>query len=344
MPDESLNSQRKLDHIRLSLDESVQFKDVSTGFAAYHFIHEALPEIDLAEVDPSLVLFGRRLRAPLLVTSMTGGVEEARVINHNLALACQRLGLGMGVGSQRAGIERPDLAPTYQVRDVAPDILLFANLGAVQLNYGYGLRECRQAVDMIGADALILHLNPLQEAIQPEGNTNFAHLLDRIGEICAGLHVPVIVKEVSWGISETTARRLAAVGVKGLGVAGAGGTSWSEVERRRWKTPDMDDVASAFANWGIPTAESIRMARRGAPDLPIIASGGIRSGVDVAKAIALGATAAAIGQPLLRPALESADAVTLALTRRLTELRIAMFCVGARTFTDLQRAPIQRGW
>jgi len=219
---------------------------------------------------------------------------------------------------------------------VAPDILLFANLGAVQLNYGYGVRECARAVEMVGADALVLHLNPLQEALQPEGNTDFSGLSDRIAEVCQKLQVPVMVKEVGWGISESTARRLKDLGVAGIDVAGAGGTSWGEVERHRTQTPLRDCLAETFSSWGIPTADSIQMARRGAGDIPLVASGGIRTGLDAAKAIALGADACGIAAPLLRAAHVSGDEVTRVLSRVIEELKLAMFCTGSPDLTSLK--------
>ncbi len=333
---------RKKEHLDIALNHDVAFKQVSTGMEEYQFVHQALPEIDLAEVDTSTLLFGRRLAAPLVVSSMVGGTAEAGRINRNLAAAAQTLGLAMGVGSQRCAIEDPKWASTYQVRDIAPGVLLFANLGAVQLNYGYGIAECRRAVEMIDADALVLHLNPLQEALQPEGNTAFGGLLSRIAEVCRALPVPVIVKEVGCGISEETARRLAEAGVAGVDVAGAGGTSFSEVEKLRSKSEAARAAAAAFAGWGIPTAESLRMARRAAQGLTLIASGGIRSGVDVAKSIALGAHAAGIGTPLLKAANVSRDEVVAVLERVITELRTAMFCVGAANIAELRDSPYLR--
>ena len=221
--------QRKADHIKINLEKDVR-SALTTGLENYHFVHEALPELDLEEVDTSLRLFGKTLAAPILISSMTGGTADAETINLRLAEAAQEMKIAMGVGSQRAAIENPEQAKTFQVRRVAPDILLFANLGAVQLNYGYGIDQCRKAVDMIGADALILHSNPLQEAVQDAGDTNFAGLAQKIEEICRKLEVPVIAKEVGWGISERTARLLGDCGVAAIDVAGAGGTSWSQVE------------------------------------------------------------------------------------------------------------------
>ena len=334
------NSKRKEEHLRISLQQDVQFDKVTTGLEDCYFVHQALPEVNIADIDLSLTLFGKRLQAPLIISPMVGGIESARRINRNLAQAAQAMGLAMGVGSQRTAIEDPGAAYTYQVRDVAPDILLFANLGAVQLNYGYGVATCRQAIEMIEADALILHLNPLQEALQHDGNTDFTGLLRKIEQVCHELEVPVIVKEVGWGISERVARRLAEAGVAGIDVAGAGGTSWSEVERRRAPEESRERIAAAFASWGIPTAESIKMARCGAPKTKLIASGGIRTGLDVAKAIALGADVAGIAIPLLKAADSSADAVTAAMQEVVEELRISMFCLGAASLKELKNSPL----
>jgi isopentenyl-diphosphate Delta-isomerase len=238
-------------------------------------LHQAAPELDLDAVDTGLTLFGKQLQRPLLISSMTGGTEKARAINRVLAEAAQETGMAMGLGSQRAAIEDPSLADTYRVRDVAPDILLFANLGAVQLNYGYGVEQCQQAVDMIEADALILHLNALQEAVQPEGDGNFAGLLRQIETVCRQLPVPVIAKEVGWGFSGQAARQLVEAGVAAIDVAGAGGTSWSQVEMHRAPTARLARVAGAFIDWGIPTAVSIQLVRHAAhscPSLPVAAS------------------------------------------------------------------------
>ncbi|MBI2845409.1 MAG: type 2 isopentenyl-diphosphate Delta-isomerase [Chloroflexi bacterium] len=333
---------RKQDHIRIALEEEVEPRGVTTGLENYDFIHQALPELDLGQIDPSTTLLGKRLAAPLLVSSMTGGVELARTINHNLAEAAQSLGLGMGVGSMRAALENPQVASTFQVREVAADILLFANLGAVQLNYGYGVEECRRAVELISADALILHLNPLQEAVQPGGNTNFSGLVKKIEEVCRALEVPVVVKEVGWGISQEVAKELAAAGVAAIDVAGAGGTSWSEVEKHRAATEKDRNIASAFVGWGIPTADSLLMARKGAPNTPLIASGGMRDGIEVAKTIALGASAAALASPFLRPATESAEAVVEKMKEIVQELRIAMFAIRAPNLQALRDTPFLR--
>ncbi len=335
-----MHSQRKSDHLRICLEEEVSFKRLATGLENYRLVHQALPEMSLAEVDLSLTLLGKTWRAPLLISAMTGGTEAAARLNRHLAQAAQSLGLAMSMGSQRAAVDEERLAFTYQVRDVAPDILLLANLGAVQLNYGYGLSECQRAVDMIQADGLILHLNPLQECLQDNGDTNFSELLPKIKDLCQKLPVPVIVKEVGWGISETVARRLVEVGVQAIDVAGAGGTSWSEVEKHRAPTERLRHIAESFASWGIPTAQSIRLVRQGAPKVTVIASGGIRTGVEAAKAIALGADAVGMATPLLKLAALSAQAVVEHLTGVGQELRIAMFCSGARNLQELKDTPV----
>jgi len=335
-----VHRKRKADHIRINLEEDVRFDKITSGFERYRFVHCALPGFSLEDVDTSTTLLDKRLAAPLLISSMTGGTPAASAINQRLAEAAQAAGVGMGLGSQRAAIEDPALADTYRVRHVAPDILLMANLGAVQLNYGYGPDECRRAVEMIEADALILHLNPLQEALQPEGETRFAGLLSKIEAVCRVLEVPVIAKEVGWGFSEQVARQLVDAGVAAIDIAGSGGSSWSKVEMHRAITGHQRRVAAAFADWGIPTAESLLMVRQGAPGLPVIASGGIRDGIQMAKAIALGAAACGIAGPFLRAASESTAAVAGLIAVIVAQLRIAMFAAGAADIQALQRTPV----
>jgi isopentenyl-diphosphate delta-isomerase len=329
---------RKAEHIRLALDQRMQLGGKSF-FDDYRFEHEALPEIDIAEVDTSVEFLGRRLEAPLLISSMTGGTEMAGKINRNLAEGAERTGVAVGVGSQRKALEDPEKADTFRVREVAPTALLLANLGAVQLNYGMGARECRQAVDMIGADALILHLNPLQEAIQPEGQCDFSGLLPKIGEVVREVGVPVVVKEIGCGISETTARALAGQGVEIIDTAGVGGTSWARIEAERARDLEIGEL---FAGWGLPTPESIRQVRR-VEGLTVIASGGIRNGLDAAKAIALGADLAGLAYPFLAPAMESAEQVADKVRRTVRELKICMFCLGVKTISELQRVKLVKG-
>jgi isopentenyl-diphosphate delta-isomerase len=332
-------SSRKSDHIRINLEEDVN-SSLTTGLEGYNFIHEALPDINLEDVNLCVEVFRKRLEAPILISSMTGGTKEATKINLNLAAAAQKTGIAMGIGSQRAAIEDPELIESFQVRKVAPDILLFANLGAIQLNYGYSLGECQRAVEMIEADALILHLNPLQEAVQPEGNTRFAKLLEKIEEICKNLPVPVIAKEVGWGFSGQTAKKLSAAGVTAIDIAGAGGTSWTQVEMHRAKTEDRAKLASAFFDWGIPTAESIAQVKEAAPELIIFGSGGLRTGIDIAKCIALGASLGGIASPLLKAANNSAEMTIQKIQEISNEIRVCMFAAGIEDHEQLQKAPL----
>jgi isopentenyl-diphosphate Delta-isomerase len=334
--DIKINETRKTEHLEIALNDPVQFRDISTGFENYYFLHQALPAVNLLEIDLSTVLFGKRLLAPILVSSMVGGISQTSVINLNLAKAAQKLGLAMGVGSQRVLKDSPGLVKTFYIRDVAPDILLFANLGAVQLNYGFGVKECLSVVKSIEADGLILHLNPLQEALQTEGNTNFYGLLEKIKQLCQEMPVPVIVKEVGNGISEATARKLVQTGVAAIDVAGSGGTCWSEIERRRLKNHLGRRIAANFSSWGIPTAESLAMTRKAAPLIPVIASGGIRTGIDIAKAIALGADACGIGLPLLKQAINSTEEAQVILKEVIEVLRVTMFCAGSGNINQLK--------
>ncbi|GAB4486154.1 MAG: type 2 isopentenyl-diphosphate Delta-isomerase [Anaerolineales bacterium] len=327
-------TERKDDHIKINLERNVR-SALTTGLENVYFIHEALPELDLDEVDTRLSLFGKQLQAPILVSSMTGGTKDAGSINMRLAEAAQECGLAMGVGSQRAAIEHPEQADSFRVRKVAPDILLFANLGAVQLNYGYGLEQCQRAVEMIEADALYLHLNPLQEAVQHGGDVNWKGLAKKIEQVCKKLDVPVIAKEVGWGISERTAKILAECGVAAIDVAGAGGTSWSQVEMYRAPDEFLRNLAATFVGWGIPTAESIGLVRKAAPNMTIFASGGLKDGLEIAKCLALGASLGGMaGQFLKAAAISTENAVAMMkLTRR--QLQVTMFCAGAGTLNEL---------
>jgi isopentenyl-diphosphate delta-isomerase len=328
---------RKAEHIRLALDERMQLG--RSFFDDYRFEHAALPEIDFDEIDTSVEFLGRRLAAPLLISCMTGGTEAAGRINRHLAAAAERTGVAVGVGSQRKALEDPVKADTFRVREVAPSVPLLANLGAVQLNYGMGVRECRRAVDMIGADALALHLNPLQEAIQPEGQCNFSGLLPKIGEVVRQLGVPVVVKEVGAGIAEATARALAGQGVRIVDTAGVGGTSWARIEAQR--AGDLE-IGEIFAGWGLSTPESIQQVRR-VEGLTVIASGGIRNGLDAAKAIALGADLVGMAYRFLAPATESPERVADKVLRTVREIKICMFCLGVKSLAELQRTKLLKG-
>jgi len=333
--------QRKKQHLELCLDTESVTSSLGTGLDRYRFVHNALPELDLDEIDVGTTFLGKKLKAPILISSMTGGFDLARKVNRNLAAAAQELGIAMGVGSQRVAIEQPSAATSFEVRDLAPDIFLLGNLGAVQLNYGYGIEQCRRAVAMIGADALILHLNVLQEAVQPEGNRNFKGLEEKIAALCRDLEVPVVVKEVGNGISVEVARRLQRAGVRAIDVAGRGGTSWSAVEARR-AAQHGKPADRTFTDWGIPTEEALVSVRQALPEMPLIASGGIRTGVDFAKAIALGADLAAFGQPLLAAALESSAKVVEFIAGTIHELKVSMLCVGAANLQALRNARLVR--
>ena len=334
MPKVAPIAARKDDHIRINLEEDVR-SDLKTGLEKYQFIHQALPEINLSGVETTLRLFGKELLAPILISSMTGGTTEAGVINLRLAEAAQQLGVAMGLGSQRAALEHPELAGTFQVRRVAPDILLFANLGAIQLNYGCGLDECRRIVDMVQADALYLHLNPLQEALQAGGDTNFAGLGRKIEAIAGHLEVPVIVKEVGWGISEQAARLLSESGVSAIDVAGAGGTSWSQVEMHRAPDEMTRELAATFVGWGIPTVDSILNVKKVAPRMPVFASGGIRDGLDIAKCMALGATLGGMAGNFLKAAAVSTEKAVERIRLTQEQIRVSMFASGSLTLSDL---------
>lgn len=327
---------RKADHIRICLDERVEGRGVTNGLEGYRFKHSALPELDFADVALDTSFMGRRLMTPLLISSMTGGSPATGEINRTLAAAAEARGWAIGLGSARSALEREELAQTFEVRSVAPTALLFANLGAVQLNYGMGVDHCRRAVELAEADMLVLHLNALQEAFQPEGNTNFSGLLRRIEDVCRKLDVPVGVKEVGWGIDGNTARRLANAGVAFIDIAGAGGTSWSQVEKFRNGDPVRRDAAEAFADWGNPTADCIKEVRALYENRPLIASGGLRTGVDAAKCIALGADMAGFGRSLLRDATHSVDALADRLAQTELELRTAMFGIGAGRIAALK--------
>lgn len=334
-------SARKQHHIDINLSEDVT-ASITNGFEKYRLIHCALPEINLSQIDISTDLFNHQLDNPLLISSMTGGTERAGTINLRLAKIAQEFKIAMGVGSQRIGIQNKSAMASFNVRKYAPDILLFANLGAVQLNYSYTLADCQRAVEAIDADALFLHLNPLQEALMTGGDTNFYGLLTKIEGICRDLSVPVIVKEVGGGISAEVAEKLFNVGISAIDVAGAGGTSWSEVERHRTKDPVLKDTAFAFRGWGIPTAESLLSIKREFPASTIFASGGMRTGIDVVKALAMGAALGGMASPFLKAATISEKELWKFTQVIIQQIRIAMFCVGAKTLKELGTNKIEK--
>ncbi|MGY6528711.1 MAG: type 2 isopentenyl-diphosphate Delta-isomerase [Cyanobacterium sp.] len=326
---------RKDDHIRICLDEKVQCDNISNGLEKYHFNHVCLPELDYQEIDISSQFLGKTIDSPLLISSMTGGTANAELINKRLAQTAQKYNLAMGIGSGRVIIEKPEVASTFKVRSHAPDILLFANIGAVQLNYGYGYRECLELVKILEADALILHINPLQECIQPQGDTNFKDLLNKIANLCENLPIPVIAKEVGNGISVDMAETLINVGVKSIDVAGAGGTSWAMVESERADNPLQRQLGKTFANWGIPTADCVKDITQKYPDIPLIASGGIRNGLEVAKLIALGADLVGLAYPFLKSAMESTESLDFLVNLLNAEIKTTLFCTGNKNLSDL---------
>ncbi|MHC1784949.1 MAG: type 2 isopentenyl-diphosphate Delta-isomerase [Anaerolineaceae bacterium] len=338
--DDSINTpSRKTDHIRINLEKDVS-SDLTTGLEKIKFIHQALPELDLEKVDLTQTLFGKPLAAPILISSMTGGTKEAGRINQILAQAAQAEGIALGLGSQRAGLENPEVLSSFQVRKMAPDILLLANLGAVQLNYTCTIDDCRRAVEEVGADGLFLHLNALQEAVQPEGETRFHGLLKKIEEVCRRLSVPVIAKEVGWGISKKTASMLASAGVSAIDAAGAGGTSWSQVEMHRIQDEIQAQIAGAFRDWGIPTVESIRNIKNAVPGMTVFASGGLRNGVDIAKCIAIGADLGGMATPFLKTAAVSTEETIRLIRAYKREIQICLFATGSAKLTDLRKAAI----
>ncbi|MCS7096563.1 MAG: type 2 isopentenyl-diphosphate Delta-isomerase [Candidatus Bathyarchaeota archaeon] len=334
---------RKSDHIRIATTHDIQAKNVTTGFEDIHLIHRALPEVSREEIELSTSVFGHKFSAPIIVNAITGGTPEAEDINATIATAVERLGLGMGVGSQRAALEDKNLERTFSVvRKKAPTAFLIANIGGIQLARGYTVNDAKKAIDMIDADALAIHLNPLQEAVQPEGETNFKGVLDKIGEIAGQIDKPVIVKETGAGISAEEAERLEEAGVKGIDVSGAGGTSFAAVEHFRAeeaKNKNQRKLGEVFWDWGIPTAISlIEVAQT--VKIPVIASGGIRTGIEAAKALALGASLVGLAQPILKAAVKGVDETEATITLLAEELRNTMFLVGAGNMQQIRLAPV----
>lgn len=346
--------ERKLRHLDVCLTYPVEFQSVSTGLERIRWPYRALPEVNLDDVDLSTTFLGKRLSAPLLIGAMTGGAERAAQINRTLALAAQQTGIGLMLGSQRVMLERPDAVPSFQVREVAPDILLIGNLGIGQFmpspnkpspnnsphgpgqeagyGAGYGAAEVNRAAQLVGADALAIHLNPLQEAMQAGGDTTYRGAVARLAEVLPGCQVPVLVKEVGHGISGEVAHRLARLPLAALDVAGAGGTSWARVEAfvhdGLVRFPDLCEL-------GVPTAQALSECGAAAPHLPLIASGGIRTGLDIARALSLGASVAALARPFLPLALQGVEAVVAHIEALKWELRVALFVAGYASAASL---------
>lgn len=330
---ESTN-RRKIEHIDI-LSRDPETDRASAGFDRIRLKHRALPELDLDEVDPSVTFLGKKLSFPLLISSMTGGDHDLiRTVNRNLATAAEHCGVAMAVGSQRVMFTHPEARDSFALREVAPTALLFGNLGAVQLNKGFGAAECREAVEVLGADGLYLHLNPLQEAVQPEGDTFFRGVADRIGEMVRQLDTPVLVKEIGSGISPVDAMLLVSRGVRFLDVAGSGGTSWSRIEAHRGSS---DELGMLFQDWGIPTPLALQELQPFTEQgVTLIASGGIRTALDLVKSVVLGASLAGMAKPFLAPAMESADAVVREIESLRRAFMTAMFLLGVPTLRELR--------
>lgn len=330
--------QRKRDGIEIPLRSNVQARTVSTYLEYVKLVHNALPELDYDEVDPSTKFLGHKFSAPIIIDSMTGGADEATIINGRLGELAEKCGFGMGLGSQRAGLKSEELAATYSVaRKNAPNAFLIANIGGAQLAKGLTIDEARKIVKMVRANALVVHLNPLQELVQPEGEPKYKGVLSKISDLAHIMDVPVIVKEVGAGISKEVAARLEMAGVSAINVAGAGGTSWAGVEKLRAEGVNDSlkiNLGEMFWDWGIPTATSLIEVRR-VVKLPLIASGGLRNGLDAAKCVTLGASMAAMAYPFLRAAAESRDSLFTFADRLMAELKSTMFLVGARNVSEL---------
>jgi isopentenyl-diphosphate delta-isomerase len=332
---------RKDSHLAICLSEPIEPYDArSNGLSAYRFEHDALPELDFDRIRLETRVLGRDLAAPLIIGAMTGGTARAAELNQRLAQAAERAQVGLALGSQRKMLVEPrneTVQGSFLVRRHAPRLpLLFGNLGAVQLNDGVSGERIRELIERTGCDAFNFHLNPLQEAVQPEGDRDFAGLLGRLRDCAPRLGVPVLLKEVGAGISAVTARKIRELPIQGVETAGVGGTSWSRIEGLRAVDPARARAGALFARWGITTAESIEACRAELPGLTLIASGGIRNGIEAAKALALGADAVAVALPILRAAEESSQAAEAAIRQILLELRMVLFVTGVSSIAELR--------
>ncbi|WP_029267397.1 type 2 isopentenyl-diphosphate Delta-isomerase [Virgibacillus alimentarius] len=333
--EEGIN-RRKTEHIRLCLDDNVEGVNKTTGLEGISFIHNALPEINFSDIKLDTEFLSKNLRAPFLVSSMTGGSELAAKINQNLALAAEAKGWAIALGSTRALLESDAHQESFLIRKQAPSVPLIANIGAVQFNYGYGAEHCQRIVDLTGADSIVLHLNSLQEVVQDGGDLNFKDLLPKIEKVCKELSVPVGAKEVGFGIDGTVARQLYDAGISYIDVAGAGGTSWSQVEKLRSQDELKKGAAEAFNSWGIPTKDCIVSVKSKLENTPVIASGGMKTGLDAAKAITLGADITGFARQLLQAATESEEEVMRTMDQIELELKMTMFGIGAQTIKELK--------
>jgi isopentenyl-diphosphate delta-isomerase len=329
--------QRKEDHIKLSLDASSQGQE--NPFKKYRLPYNALPEIDLKSVSTETVLFGKKLSQPLIISSMTGGTAHAATINTNLAIAAEASNVALGVGSQRIAIEKEEVVKTFKLaRENAPNAIIFANVGAIQLNNGLNIKDFKKAIDMIEADGLYLHINPLQEALQPGGDTNYSGLINKIGMLVNSIGVPVFIKEVGHGIDEETAKKLFDLGVAGIDVAGVGGTSYGWIEAKR---ADNNDYASWFKDVGVPTDFAIIGAAKHKKNRLVVASGGLRDPVSAVKARALGADFYAMATPLLEYALKDPIETTMYIENFRQGVQIAMFTCGVNSWEKASKLSLQ---
>jgi isopentenyl-diphosphate delta-isomerase len=331
---------RKEEGIDVVLNEKVQARETTTLLECVHLVHNALPETDMDDIDLSVSFLGKKLRIPIVVDSMTGGAPRAEKINGILAQVVEEKGFAMGLGSQRAGLLSSEMAGTYSIaRKNAPSAFLFANIGAAQLARGFSVKDAEKLVEMIDADALAVHLNPLQEVVQPEGEPSFKGVLAAIKKLCLELSVPVIVKEVGAGISREVAIRLEYAGVRAINVAGAGGTSWAAVEAHRASERQMhskEGLGLLFWDWGIPTAAALIEVKK-AVKLPVVASGGLRNGLDVCKCLSLGADVCGMARPMLENAAKGRDELQSFADQTVKELKATMFVTGAKSVGDLRR-------
>lgn len=322
--------QRKLQHIKIVLEKDTE--PYPSSFDKYVLPHKALPEIDLEEIKTSVKFFDKQISFPFMIASMTGGEEFGKTINTNLAISAEKNKIPLALGSMRVILKKQETLESFSVRHLCPSIPLFANMGLVQLNYGYGAKEINKLIDMIEVDGIFLHINHLQEAVQPEGDTNFKGLIDKLSKILPKVKKPVLIKEVGNGIDRQTATRLSEIGIKWIDVAGGGGTSWPWVEGYRRD----DDLGDIFKTESIPTDKCL-IDCRDIKDLKLIACGGIRNGKQIALSLMLGADMAACAKPLLKPALESPEACTTLIEKYMREFRISMFTVGAKSIEDLKK-------
>ncbi|MBL92357.1 MAG: type 2 isopentenyl-diphosphate Delta-isomerase [Myxococcales bacterium] len=331
----------KLAHLDACLTGDVGYKK-TTGLESWDFENQAAANISLDHINVETTLAGKKISAPIMIAPMTGGVARGHELNRMLFRAAEKWQLPVGVGSQRVALENAQRAAYFHIREDAPSTTVFANVGAGQFCKGWGVEEAKRAVDMIEADALYVHLNPIQEACQG-GDVDFRNLTNALATICKGLKamgIPVFAREVGFGLSEAAARTLIDCGVAGLDCAGAGGTSWAKVEALCAADPAYRKYGMMFGEWGIPTAEAIQNVRRASKDIPLVATGGIRNGLDVAKALALGADVASLARPMLQAADVGPEAVDQFITELVGGLKIAMFGIGAADLDGLKHTPL----